>query len=106
MHARDYGYSLLELLMTIAVAALILTLGLPSFAVLKARNGWNEIGTDCGICMAVCPYAHPDHPLHNAIRWGNARSGAFRRAALWLDDLFYGKRPARKPLPEWLKPID
>ena len=64
---------------------------------------WNEIGTDCGICMAVCPYAHPDHPLHNAIRWGNARSGAFRRLALWLDDLFYGKHPARKPLPEWLK---
>ncbi|HSG25824.1 MAG TPA: 4Fe-4S dicluster domain-containing protein [Anaerolineales bacterium] len=63
---------------------------------------WNEIGTDCGICMAVCPYAHPDHPLHNAIRWGNARSGTFRRAALWLDDLFYGKHPERKPLPEWL----
>lgn len=38
MHARDDGYSLLELLMTIAVAALILTLGLPSFSALKARN--------------------------------------------------------------------
>ena len=38
MHARDSGYSLLELMMTIAVAALILTLGLPSFSALKARN--------------------------------------------------------------------
>ncbi len=38
MHARDYGYSLLELMMTIAVAAVILTLGLPSFSALKARN--------------------------------------------------------------------
>jgi len=38
MLARDYGFSLLELLMTIAVTALILTLGLPSFGVLKARN--------------------------------------------------------------------
>ncbi len=38
MLARDYGFSLLELLMTIAVAALILTLGLPSFGALKARN--------------------------------------------------------------------
>ena len=37
MHARDYGFSLLELVMTIAVAALILTLGLPSFSALKAR---------------------------------------------------------------------
>ena len=38
MHARDHGYSLLELMMTIAVAAVILTLGLPSFSALKARN--------------------------------------------------------------------
>ena len=36
MHAR--GYSLLELMMTIALAALILTLGLPSFAKLGARQ--------------------------------------------------------------------
>jgi type IV fimbrial biogenesis protein FimT len=38
MFARDHGYSLLELLMTIAVAALLLELGLPSFSALKARN--------------------------------------------------------------------
>jgi type IV fimbrial biogenesis protein FimT len=38
MSARDNGYSLLELLMTIAIAALILTLGVPSFTTLKARN--------------------------------------------------------------------
>ena len=38
MLARDYGFSLLELLMTIAVTALILTLGLPSFGALKARH--------------------------------------------------------------------
>jgi type IV fimbrial biogenesis protein FimT len=38
MFARDHGYSLLELLMTIAIAAIVLTLGLPSFGALKARN--------------------------------------------------------------------
>ena len=38
MFARDTGYSLLELLLTIAVAATILTLGLPSFSALMARN--------------------------------------------------------------------
>jgi type IV fimbrial biogenesis protein FimT len=36
--AQDHGYSLLELIMTIAVAAVLLTLGLPSFSALKARN--------------------------------------------------------------------
>ena len=66
---------------------------------------WNEAGTDCGICMAVCPYAHPDNLAHNLIRWGNHRSGFFRRAALKLDDLFYGRKPKRQPNPGWLADI-
>jgi len=54
---------------------------------------WTIIGTDCGRCLAVCPYSHPDNLLHNLVRWGIQRSGTFRRAALFLDDFFYGKRP-------------
>jgi ferredoxin len=54
---------------------------------------WTVIGTDCGKCMAVCPYSHPDNWIHNLVRWGNSRSGAFRRAALILDDFFYGRKP-------------
>jgi ferredoxin len=53
---------------------------------------WNVIGTDCGICMSVCPYAHPDNWSHNFIRWAAQRSGGARRAARWLDDLFYGRK--------------
>jgi ferredoxin len=60
---------------------------------------WNVIGTDCGICMKVCPYSHPDTAPHNILRWGIARSGFVRRGALWLDDLFYGKKPARREPP-------
>lgn len=60
---------------------------------------WNVIGTDCGRCMTVCPFSHPDNIYHNLVRWGIARSGTFRRLALKLDDLFYGKHPSpRKPL--------
>lgn len=62
---------------------------------------WNVIGTDCGICMTVCPYSHPDILPHNILRWGIARSGFVRRGALWLDDLFYGKEPIRKEPPDW-----
>lgn len=64
---------------------------------------WNAVGTDCGRCMAVCPYSHPDNWAHNFIRWGIQRSGAFRRAVLWLDDVFYGKAPKEKEIPDWLK---
>jgi ferredoxin len=64
---------------------------------------WNVVGTDCGRCMAVCPYSHPDTFAHNLVRWGIARSGSFRRAALWLDDLFYGRKPDQHPGPEWTR---
>jgi ferredoxin len=62
---------------------------------------WNVIGTDCARCMAVCPYSHPDSFSHNLVRSGISRSGAFRRAALRLDDLFYGKKPAPRRAPAW-----
>ncbi len=56
---------------------------------------WNLIGTDCAVCMRVCPYSHPDTLIHHPVRWAIRRSVPARRAALWLDDLFYGRRPAR-----------
>jgi epoxyqueuosine reductase QueG len=62
---------------------------------------WNIIGTDCGRCMAVCPYSHPDTTAHRLVRGGIARSGFFRRGALRLDDLFYGKKPVMRLPPEW-----
>lgn len=64
---------------------------------------WTKIGTDCGRCMAVCPYSHADNLMHNLVRFGVNRSGAFRRAASVLDDLFYGKKPTQHALPGWIK---
>ena len=58
---------------------------------------WNRIGTDCGRCMSVCPFSHPDSVSHNVARWAIRRSGVARRVLLRLDDLFYGRHPS--PLP-------
>ena len=66
---------------------------------------WTEIGTDCGRCMAVCPYAHADNFMHNLIRVGAANSSNFRRTAVWLDDLFFGKKPRPHLPPSWLNKI-
>jgi ferredoxin len=52
---------------------------------------WNVIGTDCGVCMKVCPYSHPDNPAHNLVRVLIRRSALARRLLLWADDLFYGR---------------
>ena len=54
---------------------------------------WCIAGTDCGRCMIVCPYAHPDNWFHTMIRFGIQNSSLFRSLAVPLDDLFYGKRP-------------
>jgi reductive dehalogenase len=64
---------------------------------------WCSAGTDCGRCMAVCPYSHPNNLLHNFIRWGISNSYIFRRFALKMDDLFYGRRPKSGDFPNWMK---
>jgi ferredoxin len=68
----------------------------------KCYTFWTRVGTDCGRCMAVCPYAHQDNLMHNLIRLGVNRSAAFRRAASWMDDLFYGKKPLPLASPNWI----
>lgn len=62
---------------------------------------WNVEGTDCGICMKVCPFSHPDQWMHNAVRGLIRRSSFARRAALAMDDFFYGRQPAFRPAPDW-----
>lgn len=59
---------------------------------------WTKIGTDCGKCMFVCPYSHPDYLLHKFMRFFVKRSYLFRRFAVYLDDFFYGKKPGVKEI--------
>jgi len=63
---------------------------------------WCSVGTDCGQCVKVCPYSHPDNLLHNLVRWGLKRSWIFRHFALRMDDLLYGRRPGPSKLLSWL----
>lgn len=52
---------------------------------------WRYLGTDCGLCMKVCPFSHPDALVHNVLRAGIKRSSFARKVSDWGDDLFYGK---------------
>lgn len=63
---------------------------------------WCAVGTDCGKCMKICPYSHPDNALHNVVRWGLKRSWLFRHFALRMDDLLYGRKPGPLPYPSWI----
>ena len=66
---------------------------------------WCKIGTDCARCMGVCPYSHPNNPLHNMVRFGVKQSGQFRKLALKMDDFFYGRIPSPLAIPDWMKNI-
>ena len=63
---------------------------------------WCVAGTDCARCMRVCPYSHPDNGLHRLVRWGIRNNPLFRRLALPLDDLIYGRKPPSLSPPGWL----
>ena len=63
---------------------------------------WNTIGTDCGRCVRVCPYSHPDNLLHNIVRYAVRNSSIIRTLAVPLDDFLYGKKPAPLSLPAWM----
>ncbi len=64
---------------------------------------WCISGTDCGRCLATCPYSHPNNFLHNFVRAGMKNNFFFRRFALKMDDVFYGKKPHPKPALDWMK---
>ena len=64
---------------------------------------WRKVGSDCSICVKVCPYAHPSSLSHDLVRWVITRNPLSRRVALWADDLAYGRRPrGHYPPPDWL----
>jgi ferredoxin len=55
-------------------------------------------GTDCGRCVIVCPWSHPDNWLHRMVRFGIRNSAVFRRLAIRMDDLFYGRKPGSRKM--------
>lgn len=63
---------------------------------------WCQVGTDCGRCVSVCPYSHPDNLLHNVVRFGIKNSALFRSIAAKMDDVLYGKVPPSKEINNWL----
>jgi reductive dehalogenase len=53
---------------------------------------WRKAGTDCGICMAVCPFSHRNNSFHNLVRLLIRLNPLIRRLALLFDNAIYGRR--------------
>jgi len=62
---------------------------------------WGRVGTDCNICMRVCPWSHANTFPHKLIRALITRNRYSRHLFNLMDNIFYGKKPKPKPAPEW-----
>jgi reductive dehalogenase len=63
---------------------------------------WGKVGTDCSICMAVCPFSRPDTFSHKFVRRLLSRSWAARRLFPILDNYLYGKYWKPRQVLSWL----
>ncbi len=67
---------------------------------------WGKIGTDCNVCMRVCPWSHARTFPHRIIVELISRNKYARRLFSFMDDIFYGIKPKEKPGPAWAGCID
>lgn len=63
---------------------------------------WGKAGTDCAICMAICPFSRPNTWMHQLIRWFVARSPVARAIFPYLDNFIYGKSWRPRKVSSWL----
>jgi reductive dehalogenase len=63
---------------------------------------WGKIGTDCCICMAICPYSRPYRNIHKFVRFMLRQSYLARVVFPYIDNILYGRQwKPRKPL-DWM----
>jgi reductive dehalogenase len=63
---------------------------------------WGRVGTDCSICMGVCPFSRPNRGLHRLVRWMIRRSALAQRVFPAIDNFVYGKRWNPRPAKMWI----
>lgn len=57
----------------------------------RCYSFWRQAGTDCAICMTVCPFSHRNSPLHNAVRLGIKWAPWLAPVLLYFDRLLYDR---------------
>lgn len=62
-------------------------------AVEKCREYFSKTGTNCGICIRVCPFNKENTWFHQSTRWVIERTPWMTPFYVWMDDFFgYGKK--------------
>lgn len=67
---------------------------------------WGRTGTDCSICMRVCPWSHARTLPHRLVVASATRNRFARRVVRVMDDVFYRRNPDPRPAPQWASYTD
>jgi len=63
---------------------------------------WGRVGTDCCICMAICPYSRPNRTIHRFVRFMLRRSYLARVVFPHIDNILYGRRWKPRGTLDWM----
>jgi reductive dehalogenase len=63
---------------------------------------WAKVGTDCSICMGVCPFSRPDTLLHQFVKLIITHSYMARLFFPYIDNIIYGKKWHAKSVSPWI----
>lgn len=70
----------------------------------KCYRYWFATGTDCGVCMASCPWTKRPGPLHAVVSEVAAVQGPHQAALPPLDRLIYGRFRGKAQRPDYMDP--
>ena len=64
---------------------------------------WGKVGTDCCICMAICPYSRPNRTIHRLVKFMLQRSRLARAVFPHIDNILYGRRWKPRKALDWME---
>ncbi|MFH1861650.1 MAG: 4Fe-4S dicluster domain-containing protein [bacterium] len=68
----------------------------------RCYSYWIKASSDCGVCIASCPWSQPDVWWHRTAAHAATQSKLARMILLWIHPLIFGKYKPRV-LPDWLE---
>ncbi len=63
---------------------------------------WGKIGTDCCVCMAICPFSRPYRSIHRLVKYVLKRSQLARVLFPHIDNVLYGRLWKSRKAPDWI----
>ena len=68
----------------------------------SCHDYWGKAGTDCAVCMAICPYGRPNQSIHKLVKWILKRSRLARLVLPHIDNIVYGRKWKPRSVPNWI----